>query len=146
MQRENDILHIDRLKKSFNEIEHEIAASYIKKCKQLKEAQEKRKQLLAQKIDIIIEKARQIEDQVLPDFGRIAEDEDNIEFLKGKKEILKEVKRNANEIKTVEIEEQISQKLIRVQLKSEEPCELIEQHKVLLDIETDVSSVDKQVS
>jgi len=42
---------------------------------------------------------------VLPDFGRIADDEDNIEFLKGKKEILKEVKRNANEIKTVEIEE-----------------------------------------
>jgi hypothetical protein len=36
---------------------------------------------------------------VLPDISKIADDEDEIEILKGKKEILKEVKRNANDIK-----------------------------------------------
>jgi hypothetical protein len=42
---------------------------------------------------------------VLTEVAMIADDEDEIEILKSKKEILKDVKRTANDIVTIYIEE-----------------------------------------
>jgi hypothetical protein len=42
MQKENDVLIIERLKKQFQDIERDIGSDYFKKAKLLKETQEKR--------------------------------------------------------------------------------------------------------
>ena len=77
----------------------------------------------------MLEKAKYIEDEILPQVSKIADDEDEIEILKGKKSILKEVKRAATDILNVDLEENVNQKLQRIILKREEPYDIIEKHK-----------------
>lgn len=64
-----------------------------------------RQHQLTKKLDKILEKALHIEENVLTEVEMIADDEDEIEILKSKKEILKDVKRTANDILTIYIEE-----------------------------------------
>jgi hypothetical protein len=59
----------------------------------LKEVQEKRLELMVRKVDEILGKCKVIEEEVFPDVSKIADDDDEIEILKGKREILKEMKR-----------------------------------------------------
>ena len=94
----------------------------------------------------IIDKAVEIEETVLADVGKIADDEDEIEILKNKTEILKEVKRLANEYATVNIDDVLVSQLNRIALKKEEPYDLIEQFKDLTELAEEVDGLEKAVN
>lgn len=80
----------------------------------------------------------------MPHVSKIADDEDEIEILKSKKEILKEIKRSAINITEHELDQNIVPKLQRINLKSNDLYELIEQWKELCELETEVKGIDKE--
>lgn len=86
---------IDRLKKNFDELLKKFGDEYYKKTKVTKEKQEDKLVSNKEKLDKIYERAKKIESEKLVDVSKIADDDDEIEILKGKTEILKEIKRAA---------------------------------------------------
>jgi len=82
---------------------------------------------------------------VLPSVSKIADDADEIEILESKKSILKEIKRHAQHVLALEIEEGTQPKLQRVQVQREQLYPLIETHKELGEIELEVSNIEKDV-
>ena len=92
----------------------------------MKEGLDKKAQKLSSGIEDILKQAQSIEKNIIPNVTKIADDEDEKDILKSKIEMLQEVKRYADEIKILQIGENLKNKLERIVLKRDDFSELCE--------------------
>ena len=123
-----------------------MATDYLKKDELMRSEGKNKEAELLERLEGLLSKAYYIENKVLPMVSKIADDQDEIEILQGKKDILQEIIRAAKETQTQDIGENTAIKLDKaVCKKNSDHFTLIDLYAHLKSIDSDLEGLDKAV-